>query len=69
MNKLNSTFFCYANKLTEFPKSFYYINNISYKIRVRYFKPLVYKEKALARKRRGFLLEIRQKLAFVRIEQ
>jgi hypothetical protein len=35
---------------------------------VRYFKPLVYKEKALVRKHRGFLLKIRQKLAFVRID-
>jgi len=66
MNKLNSTFFCYANKLTEFPKSFYYINNISYKIRVRYFKPLVYKEKALARKRRGFLFLTRAEPAHAR---
>jgi hypothetical protein len=41
--------------------------HVSDQIQVRYFKPLVYKEKALLRKQQGFLLEIRQKLAFVRI--
>ena len=35
--------YCYAKKSTEFPERLYYINHISDKIKVRYFKPLVYK--------------------------
>ena len=46
--------YCYAKKSTEFPERLYYINHISDKIKVRYFKPLVYKSKALVRMYRGF---------------
>jgi hypothetical protein len=40
--------------------------DVFYQIKVRYFKPLVYKEKALVRKHRGFLFLARAEIAQAR---